>query len=277
MDFAFIDSGMGGIPYMMSLIQKERDRTCVYLGDTAAFPYGNKSPAEVIERALFAVGKAIKAWKPRVAVIACNTMSVHALLALRANFDIPIVGTVPAIRLAAETTKNRRIGFLATDATVAASYSKELSSRYAADCAVFPLGAPDLVRFVEERIADASEKEKEDAVKEAMQYFAKMHCDTIILGCTHFTHLYDAIVRTASSLIPDVKVVDSRDGVARQALKVYHSLAASSPSITPCPPDIAPSFLPPAVYVTGADSIVWRKLCTSLGLTWKGSMEDCNN
>lgn len=250
---------------MMRLIEKEKERTCVYLADTAAFPYGDKSPDEVVKRSIFIVGSAIEQWKPSVVVIACNTISVHALGALREKFSTPIVGTVPAIRLAAEVTKNHRIGFLATDGTVAASYSKELSARYAADCTVFSLGAPDLVRFVEERIASSSEEEKEEAVRKHIEYFAKMGCDTIILGCTHFTHLYDTMQKAAQTIIPNVNIVDSRDGVARQSLKVYHSIQSNFP-----PLDAPPSPTAPCVYVTGEGSATWQRLCIQLGLEWKG-------
>lgn len=304
MDFAFIDSGMGGIPYMMRLlsvsgslsaaegrvpsssgVSKRPIHSAVYLADTAAFPYGTKSSEEVKDCALRVVGKAIKMWQPSVVVVACNTISVHALGALRAAFATPIVGTVPAIRLAAEVTQNGRIGFLATDATVAASYSKDLASRYAVGCSVCPLGAPELVRFVEERIADADEAERESAVLPYIEHFASLGCDTIILGCTHFTHLADTFERVAGRLIPGVKVVDSRDGVARQALKVW-GLSGVAPVMSGSPSAAEGGvsrcamtggrhigdYTPPAVYVTGGESVVWQRLCARLGLIWGGSI-----
>lgn len=265
---------------MMRLLEMDSCRTCAYLADTAAFPYGEKSQDEVTERALFTCGSAIKAFDPRVVVVACNTMSVAALCALRERFARPIVGTVPAIRLAAETTKNKRIGFLATDATVAASYSNELTRCYASSCKVFPLGAPELVDFVEKRITDATEEEKEDAVLPAAKYFAERGCDTIILGCTHFTHLSDAMAKAASALIPDVAIVDSRDGVARQSLKVLrslptlHSTGGFDTQYAAQPPCTQHSTLiyDKCVFVTGEDSVTWQKLCAAHSLKWMGHL-----
>lgn len=248
---------------MMRLFEMDKSRTCAYLADTAAFPYGEKSTDEVIERALFTAKTAIKAFSPSVIVVACNTMSVAALSSLRAAFSIPIVGTVPAIRLAAETTKNRRIGFLATNATVAASYSKDLARCYASNCTVFPLGAPDMVDFVEKHIADATDEEKENAVSGAAKYFIERGCDTIILGCTHFTHLYDAMKKAADSMASGIAIVDSRDGVARQALKVRRTAA--------CPSDAHTEYNK-CVFVTGEDSIAWQKLCKAYSLKWMGKI-----
>ncbi|MBO7638758.1 MAG: aspartate/glutamate racemase family protein, partial [Treponema sp.] len=119
-DFAFLDSGTGGIPYMLALKNKRPDARCVYLGDTVHFPYGQKTKDEVIESASQSIDLIIKKWNPRSLVIACNTISVTALDELRKRFyPLPIIGTVPAVRLAARVSKNRRIGLLATNATVA--------------------------------------------------------------------------------------------------------------------------------------------------------------
>ena len=148
-DFAFLDSGTGGIPYMKELKGKLPSVRCVYLGDTAHFPYGQKSAAEVTECAASSIRKIITLWNPRVLIIACNTISVTALDDLRSIFpELPIVGTVPAIRLAARKSKNRKIGLLATNATVRHPYCERLAKDYASDCQVFNRGDPDLISFI---------------------------------------------------------------------------------------------------------------------------------
>ena len=112
-DFAFLDSGTGGVPYMLDLKKKSPESSCVYLGDTENFPYGEKSARQVSECATRAVQKIISLWNPKVLVIACNTISVGALSELRKKFpELPIVGTVPAIKIAAQKTRNGRIGLL---------------------------------------------------------------------------------------------------------------------------------------------------------------------
>ncbi|MEE3434509.1 MAG: glutamate racemase [Treponema sp.] len=218
-DFAFLDSGTGGIPYMLSLKEKVPNASCVYLGDTAHFPYGQKTQKEVVAAASKAVELIQKKWSPKTLVVACNTISVTALDDLRARFpSLPIVGTVPAIKLAAKVTANKRVGLLATNATVRHPYSQKLIEDFASDCAVFKRGDPDLIDFIEKKLFTASRAERLAAVRPAVDYFASNGCDTIILGCTHFTHIADDIQAAAGD---KVRVIDSREGVANQALRVF--------------------------------------------------------
>lgn len=256
---------------MMRLREMDSKRTCVYLADTQGFPYGEKSQQEVIERALYTVSIAIRLFQPKTIVIACNTMSVAALSTLRKHFPlVPIVGTVPAIRLAAETTVNGRIGFLATDATVASSYSQDLKRNYASDCKIFPLGSPQLVTFVERHIADATESEKENAVKSAVEYFANRDCDTVILGCTHFTHLFNTFEKVFSAVRSNTRVVDSRGGVARRALEVCGVKGDGEERGEDKEKD-------GCVFVTGRgegeEGIAWKKICDKYCLKWMGSVQ----
>ena len=107
-DFVFIDSGVGGIPYMTALLQKAPDASCVYVADNANFPYGEKTHEEVVNCVVSVVQKICDKFNPRVIVLACNTISVNALEVLRQKFpQIKFVGTVPAIKLAASITKNK--------------------------------------------------------------------------------------------------------------------------------------------------------------------------
>ena len=220
-DFAFLDSGTGGIPYMISLHKKMPDAKCVYLGDTANFPYGEKSPEQVTECSSKTIRKIISLWSPKVIVIACNTISVTALEELRKLFpEISIIGTVPAIKLGAKVSKNKRIGLLATNATVKHPSCQRLIEDFASDCFVAKRGDPELVDFIEKKYFTASEEERLEAVKPAADFFKSQNCDTVILGCTHFTHIFSEMEKACG---PEVKVVDSRDGVANQALRKLKS------------------------------------------------------
>lgn len=272
-DFAFLDSGTGGIPYMLALKERMPGARCVYLGDTAHFPYGEKSPAEVTRCAAETIRRVIALWRPRTVVLACNTMSVTALDDLRALFpQVPMVGTVPAIKLAASVTKNRRIGLLATNATVRHPYCARLTRDFAGDCRVFSRGDPDLIAFVEHELFTATAAQKRAAVMPAVDFFAAHGCDTIVLGCTHFTHVADEIAAAAGSA---VRVVDSRAGVARQAIRVEREKAARPPCgddarlpadgtffVTACPADGG------AEYAT---------LCRGYGIPWGGVLEPAGN
>ena len=163
-DFAFLDSGTGGIPYMLALKERQPDARCIYLGDTAHFPYGEKSPEEVTRCAASTITAIVERWNPRTLVVACNTISVTALADLRSLFPgLPIVGTVPAIKLAAKVTRNKRIGLLATNATVNHPYSARLIADFASDCQVFSRGDPDLIAFIENKLFTASPEERRQA------------------------------------------------------------------------------------------------------------------
>ena len=220
-DYVFIDSGVGGIPYMMKLLEKKPEASCIYVADTANFPYGEKSHEQVVDCVKALVQKICEKFTPKVIVIACNTMSVNALEAARKAFpDIQFVGTVPAIKLAASFSKKRRIGLLATHATCENPYNIELKEKFAADCEIINRPDPDLISFIEHNAFTASREECLKAVQPAVKYFREQNCDVMILGCTHFLNFTDVFEEAAA---PDIKVVDSVDGVVRHAISVVES------------------------------------------------------
>ena len=238
-DFAFLDSGTGGIPYMLLLKEKSPERRCVYLGDTVHFPYGEKSFEEIVSCSSHAISQIIDRWNPRAVIIACNTISVTALDELRKLYPgLPIIGTVPAIKLAAKVSINKKIGFLATNASVNHPYSQKLIEDFASDCQVLKRGDPDLIDFIEHRLFTATREEKMAAVMPAVDYFNSCGCDTIILGCTHFTHMAREIDEAfASKSWRKVFVVDSRDGVSNHALDVIKT-APEKPDSENLPEDM---------------------------------------
>ena len=248
---------------MLALKEKMPHARCVYLGDTAHFPYGEKSPQEVTESAASVIRTILQKWQPRTIVIACNTISVTSLDDVRTLFPhTPIVGTVPAIRLAARVTKNKKIGLLATNATVRHPYCARLTHDFASDCEVFSRGDPDLISFIEHDLFTATEAQKRDAVTPAVDFFRAHGCDTIILGCTHFTHIAKEISAVAGC---DVQVVDSREGVIRQAIKV-ESESTGQAAEKDLPPDM--SFFVTAC--TPADEAEYNTLCRGYHIPWGG-------
>ncbi len=272
-DFAFLDSGTGGVPYMLDLKKKRPAARCVFLGDTIHFPYGEKSSEEVTACAAMAIKKIMESWNPRTIVVACNTISVTSLKKLRSAFpSIPIVGTVPAIKLAAKVSKNKRIGLLATNATVNNPYSRQLAEDFAGDCVVVNRGDPDLVSFIEHDFFTATLEEKKAAIKPAVDFFKQNDCDTIILGCTHFTHIADICKQVAGS---DVNVIDSRDGVSNQALRVENDYVRSLKN--PAGPEDK-TILPEdcTFFVTAASKAEeeeYKKLCANCGIPWGGILK----
>jgi glutamate racemase len=121
----------------------------VYVADSAGFPYGTRSEAEIAARVPALLGRLAERYDPRLIVIACNTASTIALQHVRAALDVPIVGTVPAIKPAAGMSRSRVIGVLGTDATVRQPYVDDLAARFAADCVVLRHGSAELVEMAE--------------------------------------------------------------------------------------------------------------------------------
>ena len=269
-DFAFLDSGTGGLPYMLALKQKSPSSRCVYLGDTAHFPYGEKTSEQIASCAASVIDRMIASWHPRVLVVACNTMSVTALDDLRALFpQLPIVGTVPAIKLAAKVSQNKRIGLLSTSATAHHPYCQRLIADFAQDCTIFTRADPALITFIEKRLFLADADECFDAALPAARYFASCGCDTLILGCTHFTHMARDIERAFRFATGgDVFVVDSREGVSNRALDVLDHLSpAPTAPAEPLPPDMT-------FFVTrlkeGAECAEYESLCNSFAIPFGG-------
>ena len=277
MNFAFLDSGTGGIPYMLRLKRLAPDATCAYLADTVHFPYGEKTVPEIIEYATAAVSRIINRWRPETIVVACNTISVSALASLRERFPfVPFIGTVPAIKLAASVTKNKKIGLLATNATVRDAYIRELEKGFASGCTIYSRGDADLVSFIERKLVTAGENEKMRAVKPALDYFAEKDCDTIVLGCTHFTHLADIMQKAAGK---NVSVVDSRDGVARHAIEVHGDFINSkkeSENIFTAAADFLSDVPDESFFVTGISDdkakAYYRAFCKMLGIPFGGTL-----
>src|SRR6478735_1157905 len=111
----FFDSGVGGLSILAPAKALMPNIPVVYAAESAGFPYGTKSDAELTARVPALLGRLVERYRPRIAVIACNTAATVALSHVRAALDIPVVGTVPAIKPAALASKSRVIGVLGTD------------------------------------------------------------------------------------------------------------------------------------------------------------------
>ncbi|MCQ2611635.1 MAG: glutamate racemase [Treponema sp.] len=218
-DFAFIDSGVGGIPYLAHLKQMCPAAKCVYFADNKNFPYGTKSHQEILDCVTELTRKIISEYNPGAIVIACNTISVNSLDWLRKTFpDTPIIGTVPAIKLAASITRNKKIGLLATQATINNPYTQNLKNEFASDCQFVLRGDTQLIDFIEKHSFTATRQECIEASMPAVHFFKEQGCDTVILACTHFLNIAEEIQEAAGN---EIKVVDSVDGVTRRALDVH--------------------------------------------------------
>jgi glutamate racemase len=212
------DSGIGGLPYLESARSALPEESFIYLADRAGFPYGTKTHDAVRDLVLKLVARLVADYNPKALVIACNTASQAALEATRrANPGLPIVGTVPAVKPAAERTKSGVIGVMATAGAVEDPYLDSLVARYAKGISVIREAAQPLVTFVERRVATAGPAERREAVRPFVNRLVELGADEIVLACTHFLHLRDDIAYVAGE---GVEVIDSRSGVVRHLRQV---------------------------------------------------------
>lgn len=252
----FLDSGIGGLPYLIRFRELNPAEHLVYCADTAHFPYGKRSADDVREILLSLAGRVISVFDPKIIVLACNTASVSALAALRQAYGTPFVGVVPAVKPAAGLSKNRTIGIMATDRTVEEAYTDDLIRRFAGDCHILRYADGDIVEFVESRLLDAGGEERDVIIGRAVS--ALEGADTVVLACTHFIHLREDIRRAFG---PGVEVVDSVEGVVRQTLRVLKKTGA------------APSTIQGAAdfYITGDNPGVYTTLAEQAGLNYRGT------
>jgi glutamate racemase len=212
---AFLDSGVGGLPYAHFFRARNINEKIVYAADRANFPYGPRSRENVTGLAVSLVKKLIPRSNPKLIVVACNAISVSALDSLRENFPgIPVVGTVPAIKPAAVKSRKRCIGILGTQRTVEDPYIADLAAKYASGCTILKEAAPLLVEFVERSWLNSSSEERMLTVKPWVDKILANGADALVLSCTHFLLLKEEFLIAGGS---ELTVFDSVEGVIRKA------------------------------------------------------------
>jgi glutamate racemase len=209
------DSGVGGLTVLAELRKILPEAPIIYAADTAGLPYGTKSEAEIAARVAGLLGVLTERYKPRLATIACNTASTIALGMVRDVLNIPIVGTVPAIKTAAALTRSGVIGLLGTEATVRQGYVDRLEAEFAGGKHLLRHAAPGLVAAAEAKLrGKAVDEAAIDAAVEALRAMpGGEDIDVVVLACTHFPLLDDELSRRMG---PQVRFVDGAAGIARR-------------------------------------------------------------
>ncbi|MEI6388492.1 MAG: glutamate racemase [Spirochaetota bacterium] len=234
-----MDSGVGGLPYLEAARLLLPHTRFVYLADREGFPYGTKPRSEVVTIVRDRVSRLVAGYQPSAIVIACNTASQAALQAIRQDHPkLPVIGTVPAIKPAAERTVAGIIGVLATECTVGDPYLDDLILRFAAGRTVIRRAAQDLVSFVEFDFPGSTAEGRKKAVLPHVLPLIEAGVDEIVLACTHFLHValdisLAAREVSARELGRMVEVVDSRDGVARRLQSLLGDADRESQGIEP--------------------------------------------
>ncbi|MEE4246858.1 MAG: glutamate racemase [Kangiellaceae bacterium] len=204
------DSGIGGLTVWQEINQQLPQLCCHYLADNAFFPYGSKTEIEMEQRIEQLLSQTLKKHSIALVVIACNSASTAVLDYLRSQFDLPFVGVVPAIKPAAQLSKSKKIGLLATEGTVKRDYTQKLIDDFASDCQVTKVGSANLAAIAEQKML--GELVDHQKLAEIIQPLLDDEIDVGVLGCTHYPWLIEEL----NKLAPSVKWIDSASAIANR-------------------------------------------------------------
>ena len=218
------DSGLGGLTVFSALRVLRADAQFTYVADDAAFPYGPLREDVLVARVCTVMEAAIARFAPDCVVIACNTASTLVLKPLRARWpDLPFVGTVPAIKPAAERTKSGLFSVLATPGTVARDYTHDLVRRFAGHAEVELVGSKRLAGLAEGFMQGEALDDAEVWAELAPCFVAEngRQTDVIVLACTHYPLLLEQFKRLAPW---PVEWIDPGPAIARRADHILREL-----------------------------------------------------
>lgn len=209
------DSGVGGLTVVKEVMNQIPGESIIYFGDTARLPYGSKSKKTVIRYTRqiirFLMQKDVKA-----IVIACNTASAFALETVKNEIDIPIIGVVkPGAKVAAETTKNGRIGVIGTEGTIQSGIYSEILSETNPNVQVFGKACPLFVPLVEEGLID--DPVTYEMARRYISVLLEKDIDTLVLGCTHYPLLRNTIRKVVGD---DINLVNPAYETAKSLAEV---------------------------------------------------------
>jgi glutamate racemase len=205
-----MDSGVGGISVLKHIHALLPHEHLMYVADSKYAPYGNKTPAEITNRCMI-VADYLIAQDVKALVVACNTATAAAIDELRKTFDIPIIGMEPAVKPAAEASKNGVIGVLATVGTLKSAQFAALLESYGRNVKVVTQGCIGLVECIERGELDAPETKA--LIRQYTSPLLAEGADTIVLGCTH----YPFVKHVIQEIVGDkITLIDTGAAVAKQ-------------------------------------------------------------
>ena len=213
------DSGLGGLTVARALADRLPHESFLYLGDTARCPYGPR-PAEEVRAFAAQICRFLQARDVKLIVVACNTATATALETLQGSFVIPIIGVIdPGARAAARATRDRRVGVIGTEGTIASGAYERALMGYDAGLQVASIATPDFVRIVEEGLSHNDDgkvwlpDEFFDLAHRQLDPLVEAGIDTLVLGCTHYPILAPALQRVVGE---DVTLISSAEETAHE-------------------------------------------------------------
>ena len=251
------DSGIGGLSVAREIRAARPDLDMVYVADDAGFPYGDWEEAALTERIVELAGRLIATHRPDLFVIACHTASTLVLPSLRDRYPVTFVGTVPAIKPAATTTRSRMISVLATPGTVKRDYTRALIDTYASHIEVTLVGSTRLAAIAEDHLAGRPVDEAAilAEIRPCFRRHGGRRTDRVVLACTHYPFLLDVFRRIAPW---EVEWIDPAPAIARRVMQLVGPAPAA-----------APRGAGRAVFTSGkAPTAALAKVLEGFGLPW---------
>ncbi len=218
------DSGVGGLTVLAALRAALPQAPVIYAADNAGLPYGDKTEAQIAARVAGLLGRMTERLHPRLVCIACNTASTIALGMVRDVLEVPVVGTVPAIKPAAALSRSGVIGLLGTEATIRQGYVDRLEREFAGGKLLLRHAAPELVAAAEGKLRGVA-VDPEIVARAAAGLRGQpggAAIDTVVLACTHFPLVGAEL---AAAFGPGVALIDGAAGIAR---RIAHLTGAQS-------------------------------------------------
>ena len=250
------DSGIGGLTVLREVRVVIPERNFIYVADDLGFPYGSWEEQALRERVITLFRKLLSDYQPEICIIACNTAFTLVGADLRAAFpDMQFVGTVPAIKPAAERTRSGLVSVLATPGTVKRAYTRDLIQSFASQCHVRLVGSQNLARMAENYIRGQILRD-EDVLAEISGCFVEhdgRRTDIVVLACTHYPFMANVFRRLAPW---PVDWIDPAEAIARRA----HSLMPPIQELK------APDASDRAIFTSGNPDFPTRRLMQGFGL-----------
>ena len=223
---AVIDSGLGGLSILSSLLEELPNENFVYLADHQFFPYGNKTSKEINQRLIKIIDHLLSK-KVKMIAIACNTITTNSIEFLRSQYSLPFIGTEPAVKVAVDKHLSKNIVVLATSATVKSPLFRNLVNLLDQDGQIKAIPCPGLVEVIETANRQKITKKITTILKKIPSNYS-----ALVLGCTHYILVKDIFKKLAK---PNVLVIEPSLAISRQTRKILNenNLLSSSPSNIP--------------------------------------------
>ena len=210
------DSGVGGLSVLRDVRKQLPGAPVIFLADQAHVPYGPR-PLDEVRSFAVEITRWLLAQGAVLIVVACNTASAAALYDLRQMFpETPFVGMEPAVKPAAEVSRTRVVGVLATPATFQGALYASVVERFAQDVTILQDTCPGLVQQIEAGHLDTPKTRR--ILEAALSPMLEAGIDTVVLGCTHYPFVIPLIEKITG---PGVRVIDPAPAVARQVVRIY--------------------------------------------------------